>query len=78
LTREITGSEFTPPASVPDGTVVRIDASTSMVSMNQNLKRGFGGQFSGTSVAANANGSDKGIQGFIVGTVDIAPGKFGL
>ncbi len=67
-----TNSAFPPPASVPGGTVVRIDGSTSMVGINQNLKRGFEGQFSGTSVAVNANGSDKGIQGLTAGTVDVA------
>jgi phosphate transport system substrate-binding protein len=72
VTSTIPGSGFTPPASVPGGTVVRIDGSTSMVTINQNLKREFEGQFSGTSVAANANGSDKGIQGLIAGTVDVA------
>jgi phosphate transport system substrate-binding protein len=63
---------FSPPASVPTGTAVRIDGSTSMVIINQNLKNGFQGKFSGTTVDSKANGSDKGIQDLAAGTADIA------
>src|SRR4028118_1842255 len=63
---------FPPPASVPAGTVVRIDGSTSMVIINQNLKNGFQRKFSGTTVDTKANGSEKGIQNLVAGTADIA------
>jgi phosphate transport system substrate-binding protein len=63
---------FAPPASVPAGTAVRIDGSTSMVIINQNLKNGFQGKFSGTTVDTKANGSEKGIQDLAAGTADIA------
>ena len=63
---------FAPPAFVPAGTAVRIDGSTSMVTINQNLKKGFQGKFSGTTVDTKANGSEKGIQDLVAGTVDIA------
>jgi len=61
-----------PPPVVPPGTAVRIDGSTSMVIINQNLKNGFQGKFSGTTVDTKANGSDKGIQNLVAGTVEIA------
>lgn len=68
----VASTSFTLPASVPAGTVVRIDGSTSMVTINQNLKNGFQGKFSGTTVDTKANGSEKGIQDLVAGTADIA------
>lgn len=66
-------TNFSPaPNSVPSGTTVKIDGSTSMVRINQNLKRGFERQFPGTSVVATANGSQNGIADLIAGKVDIA------
>ena len=65
-------STFPLPDSVPPGTAVRIDGSTSMVKINQNLKNGFQGKFSGTRVDTIANGSEKGIQDLAAGTADIA------
>jgi phosphate transport system substrate-binding protein len=67
-----TGGSFSFPASVPAGTTVRIDGSTSMVTINQNLKTGFQGQFPGTNVITNASSSDKGIQALIRGNIDVA------
>ena len=63
---------FTAPTSVSPGTTVRIDGSTSMVTINQNLKNSFESKFPGTTVATNAKGSNNGIQDLINGTVDIA------
>lgn len=66
-------TNFSPgPNSVPSGTTVKIDGSTSMVTINQNLKRAFERQFPGTSVVATANGSQNGIADLIAGRVDIA------
>ncbi len=65
-------TSFALPASVPAGTTVRIDGATSMVTINQNLKNGFQGKFSGTTVDTKANGSEKGIQNLAAGTADIA------
>lgn len=65
-------SSFPLVASVPGGTVVRLDGSTSMVGINQNLKNSFQGQYPGTTVATQANGSSKGIEALLGGTVDIA------
>ncbi len=63
---------FSMPASVPANTSVRIDGSTSMVTINQNLKQGFEGQYAGTSVLAVANGSDRGIESILAGNADLA------
>lgn len=63
---------FPAPISVPAGTTLRVDGSTSMVTINQNLKRGFEGQFPGTTVTANANGTDRGIQALLANTADVA------
>ncbi|MEG4805234.1 phosphate ABC transporter substrate-binding protein [Microcoleus sp. ARI1-B5] len=65
-------SSFALPTSVPAGTAVRIDGSTSMVTINLNLKNGFQAKFPGTTVDAKANGSAKGIQDLVAGTADIA------
>ncbi len=65
-------SSFAPPPSVPPGTAVKIDGSTSMVTINLNLKKGFEGKFSGTTVETKANGSANGIKDLVAGTADIA------
>ncbi len=65
-------SNFPPPATVPAGTIVRIDGSTSMVMINQHLKQGFQRQFPGTTVATNAIGTDQGLQALAAGQIDLA------
>jgi phosphate transport system substrate-binding protein len=67
-----TSGTFPLPTTVASGTTVKIDGSTSMVTINQNLKNGFEKQFPGTKVDAVANGTDKGIQDLLAGKVDIA------
>ncbi|MEG3858756.1 phosphate ABC transporter substrate-binding protein [Microcoleus sp. herbarium12] len=68
----VAATSFALPVAVPAGTAVRIDGSTSMVTINLNLKNGFQGKFPGTTVDAKANGSAKGIQDLVAGTADIA------
>ena len=68
----VAATAFAPPASVAAGTVVKIDGSTSMVTINLNLKNGFQGRFPGTTVDTKANGSANGIQDLVAGTADIA------
>jgi phosphate transport system substrate-binding protein len=63
---------FPSPASVPPNTQVKIDGSTSMVMINQNLKQGFERQFPGVQVETAANGTNNGIQAVLNGEVDIA------
>ncbi len=65
-------SSFALPASVAAGTAVRVDGSTSMVTINLNLKNGFQAKFPGTTVDAKANGSANGIKDLVAGTADIA------
>ena len=67
-----TTGTFPLPTTVASGTTVKIDGSTSMVTINQNLKNGFEKQFPGTKVEAVGNGTDKGIQDLLAGNVDIA------
>ncbi|MBO1056849.1 MAG: phosphate ABC transporter substrate-binding protein [Dolichospermum sp. JUN01] len=71
-TTTTTTGTFPLPTTVASGTTVKIDGSTSMVTINQNLKNGFEKQFPGTKVDAVANGTDKGIQDLLAGKVDIA------
>ncbi|EKQ68463.1 phosphate ABC transporter substrate-binding protein, PhoT family [Leptolyngbyaceae cyanobacterium JSC-12] len=63
---------FPMPQSVPANTVVDIDGSTSMVTINQSLKRAFEQKFPGTEVLVAANGSNRGIQTLQTGMIDIA------
>lgn len=71
-TQQQTAPTFPMPASVAAGTTVRIDGSTSMVTINQNLKNGFESKFPGTQVVTIANGSGQGIQALISGSADVA------
>jgi phosphate transport system substrate-binding protein len=68
----VPSAAFTPPASVPKGTTLRIDGSTSMVTMNQNLKGGFEKKFPGTTVSPKAQGSQKGLLAVLAGSIDMA------
>jgi phosphate transport system substrate-binding protein len=63
---------FTVPASVPSGSTVKVDGSTSMVQLNKAFQEGFQKQFPGTTVITNAGGSAKGIKDLLAGQVDIA------
>lgn len=65
-------SPFPLPTVVPAGTTVRIDGSTSMVMINQNLKQGFERQFPGTRVTTNAVGTAQGLQALAAGQIDLA------
>jgi phosphate transport system substrate-binding protein len=64
--------QFDPPATVATGTNIRINGSTSMVAITQALKNGFEQQFPGTTVNAQAQGTDNGIQAVLSGNADIA------
>lgn len=71
-TTTTTTGAFPLPTTVASGTTVKIDGSTSMVTINQSLKNGFEKQFPGTKVETMGNGTDKGIQDLLAGKVDIA------
>ena len=58
--------------SVPAGTTITIDGSTSMVLINQALKAAFLQAYPGTVVNTSATGSDNGIQALLGGSVTLA------
>jgi len=58
--------------SVPAGTRISIDGSTSMVLINQALKTSFPSTYPGTVVNTSATGSDNGIQALLGGSVNLA------
>jgi phosphate transport system substrate-binding protein len=65
-------SNFAPPSQVAAGTTIKIDGSTSMVTINKILRNGFELQFPETKVIISAGGSNKGIEDLLAGKVDIA------
>lgn len=58
--------------SLPAGTKVSIDGSTSMVLINEALKAGFLKTYPDGSVETAATGSDNGIQALLVGSINLA------
>ena len=63
---------FALPSSVPSGTTLQIDGSTSMDSLNQSLKQRFEQQYPGTKVNINTVGSAAGLQALLDGKADLA------
>jgi phosphate transport system substrate-binding protein len=63
---------FPLPQTVENGTTVRIDGSSSLVMINQNLKDDFEKMFSGTKVEVSVNGTEAALQGLLDGKIDIA------
>jgi phosphate transport system substrate-binding protein len=66
-----TKSEFPMPASVKSGTKLRLDGSSSMALLNENLKSSFEQKFSGSEVNLAANGTDKALEALLKGDLDI-------
>lgn len=65
------GATFALPTSIPAGTTVKIAGSTSMVQINQALKKSFERQFPGTVVNTQAGGTDQGVQALLGGNIDV-------
>ncbi|MBD1825280.1 DUF4912 domain-containing protein [Cyanobacteria bacterium FACHB-DQ100] len=63
---------FPLPSSVPSGTTVQIEGSSSMATTNQALKQRFESQFSGSKINLNYSGSAVGLQALRDGRVDLA------
>jgi len=63
---------FPPPASVPAGTTIRIDGSTSMVLINEALRSSFQAAYGGSAVETAATGSDNGLQALLGGAINLA------
>ena len=65
-------AQFPRQQSVPAGTTITIDGSTSMVLINQALKTAFLQAYPGTVVNTSATGSDNGIEALLGGSVTLA------
>ncbi|MBW4615951.1 MAG: substrate-binding domain-containing protein [Desmonostoc vinosum HA7617-LM4] len=63
---------FPLPQSVENGTVVRIDGSSSLTTINQSLKENFEKQYPGTKVEIAASGTDTALQALLDGKIDVA------
>ena len=63
---------FPVPASVPQGTSLKIDGSTSMTAINQALGDRFKAKFPGTEVNVSYGGSDAALQSVLDGKIDLA------
>ncbi|NJK52234.1 MAG: hypothetical protein HC936_04270, partial [Leptolyngbyaceae cyanobacterium SU_3_3] len=66
------GAAFTLPASVPKGTTVRIDGSSSMGTVNQGLRQRFEKQFPETQVTVETNGTATALQAVLEDRADLA------
>ncbi|MBD2447025.1 DUF4912 domain-containing protein [Nostoc sp. FACHB-152] len=63
---------FSLPQTVENGSTVRVDGSSSLALINQNLKQGFEQQFAGTKVEVANNGTDAALKAVLEGKVDVA------
>ncbi|MDZ7961123.1 MAG: DUF4912 domain-containing protein [Aulosira sp. DedQUE10] len=63
---------FPLPKTLENGTTVRIDGSSSLSVINQNLKQSFEKQYSGTKVEVAANGTDAALKALLEGKIDLA------
>lgn len=63
---------FVLPANLPQGTTIKINGSTSMVQINQALKKRFEQQFPGAKVITDAQGTNQGIKLLQTGNIDLA------
>lgn len=65
-------TSFPLPSAVPSGTTVRLDGSSSMIIINERLKKRFEEEFAGTTVNLAANGTDDALDAVLKGDVDLA------
>jgi len=72
LAQSPTPTSFPLPSTVPSGTTVRVDGSTSMAAINQALQQRFTEQYPGTDVMVDYQGSNAAIQAVLNGTADLA------
>ena len=63
---------FNLPESVASDTIVKIDGSTSLQTINQLLKQRFQQQYSGTQVEDRYSGTDAALQAVLDGNIDLA------
>lgn len=60
------------PTTVPPGTTITVNGSTSMVQINEAIKRAFEQQFPGTAIATNGQGTGVGLRLLQKGKIDLA------
>ncbi len=65
-------SAFPLPKTIPNGTVVRVNSSSSMMKINEALAQKFKSQFSGTNVKIAYDSTDKALQALLDGKSDVA------
>lgn len=65
-------SSFPLPSTLPSGTSVKLDGSSSMAVMNDVLKSRFEEKFPGTTVRWAENGTTEALQALIQGDIDLA------
>lgn len=63
---------FPLPTSVPSGSKVTVDGSSSMNNINEALKKQFESKFSGTEVTLAESGTDQALQALRDGKIDLA------
>ncbi|MEA5469976.1 phosphate ABC transporter substrate-binding protein [Spirulina sp. 06S082] len=66
------GTTFPLLPSVPAGTIVNINGSTSMVQINTALKAKFEARYPGTAIVWQSQGTEKGIAAVLAGSAEIA------
>ncbi len=60
------------PTTLPQGSSVKVDGSTSMVRLNKNLGTAFQAKFPGVGYTWKANGSSNGIKALVAKEIDVA------
>lgn len=70
-------SPFPLPASLPDGTTIKVDGSTSMQVANEEVQQRLQGKFSGSTVELAENGSNEALEALLNGDIEVAAiGRF--
>jgi len=69
---QVSPEEFEVPESVPRGTTVRLDGSSSMAKVNQALKERFEQQYPNSDVQLNAAGSTAALEALVNEEIDLA------
>jgi len=69
---QISPEEFEVPESIPRGTTIRLDGSSSMAKVNQALKERFERQYPGSEVQLNAAGSTAALEALVNEDIDLA------
>ncbi|PZV13477.1 MAG: hypothetical protein DCF22_10675 [Leptolyngbya sp.] len=74
VTAQITPASptFKLPSSLPSGTTIKVDGSSSMGLVNESFKERFQDKFPGATVNLAAIGTDEALKGLTQGTVNIA------